>query len=458
MLKTGNLKSKINLFNNAILSITIFLTVISALILTGNGNLLKIVYPVFSVLLGLFLYNKYPNIYVGYVWWLWFLSPFIRRLADWQSQYTHPSPILLTPYLVVLIIVPNLLKKIPQLFLQKDYGLILVFLGILYGLIVSLIQSPVIPVAIKSLEWIVPVLLCFHFYINWRNFPKLFETTLQVFIWGILIMSLYGLIQYLIVPEWDKLWSINDGISSIGIPKPRQIRVWSTMNSPGPFATFMTAGLLLILLDNKIISRFASSIGYLVLLLSLVRTAWLAWLIGFIYLLVFMNYQQRNRLIIACLLLAIVLVPLTGLEQFSNTISSRMATFSDISNDGSAQGRLNIYSFISDSLTVIGKGFATEQSGVVSGDSGLLEVIVKLGFIGNLFYISGLFIMFINLFSIKKSNMLQHRINSIVVASLLQIFLVTAVYDVHGIITWSFLGLGLGCKKYNIRYSTNTYI
>ena len=99
-----------------------------------------------------------------------------------------------------------------------------------------------------SLEWICPVLFGFFLYSRWQNYPKLERLTKQIFLWCVLITGAYGVIQYLVLPEWDQVWlqktiEISENARAFGAPEPLKVRVWSTMNSPGVFAQVMMAGL-----------------------------------------------------------------------------------------------------------------------------------------------------------------------------------------------------------------------
>ena len=72
-----------------------------------------------------------------------------------------------------------------------------------------------------------------------------------------------------------------------GTPEPLGIRVFSTMNSPGPFANVLLAGLLILLTNENFSARpRLRAVGYLsFLLLSLVRSAWIGWFLGLLSLL-----------------------------------------------------------------------------------------------------------------------------------------------------------------------------
>ena len=84
----------------AILSLVLF----SALCLVVHaGGVLRYAFPAGSLAVGTFLYWRYPLLYVGFTWWIWFLAAFVRRLVDVQAGWVDPSPVLLAPFFVTIV-------------------------------------------------------------------------------------------------------------------------------------------------------------------------------------------------------------------------------------------------------------------------------------------------------------------------------------------------------------------
>ena len=81
----------------------------------GAGKLLNPIVPVGAVGVGLLLYLRYPIFYVNFNLWLFIFIPLLRRIADLQSSFTSPSPILLTPFLVSGISIITLYKNLPKM-------------------------------------------------------------------------------------------------------------------------------------------------------------------------------------------------------------------------------------------------------------------------------------------------------------------------------------------------------
>jgi len=97
-----------------------FIYFICVMILIRQADLLYYLYPALALLLGIFLYCRNRPMYLGYTLWIWFLTPLIRRLVDYQIGWHSISFVMLTPYLVTLIAVFTLLKHLPAM-VSKRY-------------------------------------------------------------------------------------------------------------------------------------------------------------------------------------------------------------------------------------------------------------------------------------------------------------------------------------------------
>jgi hypothetical protein len=104
----------------AILGLILF----SALcILVHAGRLLNLAFPLGTFAVGVFLYLRYPILYLGFTWWVWFLTPWVRRLIDYQSGWTDPSPVLLAPSLVTFVTLATFVRHLPNRITRVAYPL-----------------------------------------------------------------------------------------------------------------------------------------------------------------------------------------------------------------------------------------------------------------------------------------------------------------------------------------------
>lgn len=81
-------------------------------------------------------------------------------------------------------------------------------------------------------NYIVPLLLLPYFAVT-KFKPKDIDRLLTAFANIAVLVAIYGIVQYLTVPPWDVFWMKHADMMSIGNPYPLEIRVFSTLNSPG---------------------------------------------------------------------------------------------------------------------------------------------------------------------------------------------------------------------------------
>jgi hypothetical protein len=417
----------------------------------GLGKVLNIIFPAGSLAVGLFLYLRYPILYVGFTWWVFFLTPFIRRVSDFRSGFTEPSPILLAPLLVTMITILTLYRNLPKAHKQGGLPFVISAIGVFYGFLIGLINGLPVPAIISLMSWVSPILFGFHLLVNWRDYPSYRENIQRTFLWGVLVTASYGVYQYLVAPEWDRFWLIQTKLyTSMGKPEPLGLRVWSTMNSPLHFATVMIPGTILLFI-NKTVLRFPGlAIGILSLLLTLVRTAWGGWMVSLVALLGFLKGVVQIRLISLLIVIAILVVPLSTIEPFSQVIQSRVTSLTNVKDDQSAKDRAGLYSImIDDALNeYIGKGNGT----LTPIDSGLIEMILTLGWLGSIPYISGMFLLLYSLFQGSKSSTADSfasATRAIALGFLPMLAGSNVIVGIAGMVFWGFLGLGMAANKYH---------
>jgi hypothetical protein len=419
---------------------------------SSTSKFLFILFPIGSFIVGCKLYFRHPILYAGFVWWLFFLTPLIRRVADFRGgAFTDPGPMLLAPYAAALVCSYTLYSNLPKTREQGSSYFILAITSVAYGCLVGLINSSnPSSVIVALLEWVSPLLFGYHLYIDWRRYPEYCRNLQKVFLWGVLIMGVYGIYQYLVAPEWDSFWLLNapNIQTSAGKPEPLGIRVWSTMNSPGTFGCFMATGLLILFSCKNVLVMPAAGLGVLSFLLSMVRTGWIGFLLGMIYISTSIKPKQQLVFVITIVALATLVIPLATMEPFASTISARVETLSDIANDGSLQERQFLYrALIEDAFkTYIGKGL-----GLSGGfDSAVLVTLFELGWIGSIPYIGSLILLVISIFKSPKAtkDIFASIIRAIIIQSIFYLFAGATMKGAVGMLLWSFLGMGLASRNY----------
>ena len=426
------------------------LLLITALCLAaGLGKVLNIIFPAGSLGVGLFLYLRYPILYVGFTWWVFFLTPFVRRVSDFRSGFTDPSPMLLAPLLVAMITIITFYRNLPKAHEQGGLPFILSAAGVFYGFLVGMINGLPVPAIVSLMTWVSPILFGFHLFVNWRDYPSYRENIQRTFLWGVLVTASYGVYQYLVAPEWDRFWLIQTKLyTSMGKPEPLGLRVWSTMNAPLQFGIVMLAGNILLFIGQGTLRIPGLAVGILSILLTSVRTVWGGLIIALITLIGSLKGGLQIRLIAFVLMIVLCMVPLSTVEPFSQVIQSRITSLSNVKDDQSAKDRANLYGkTLNLALSeVIGKGNGTLQP----IDSGIIELLLTLGWMGAIPYIGGLLLIFYSLFqpSKSKSDPFGSAARAIVVGFLPMLAGSNVIVGISGMVFWGFLGLGMAANKY----------
>ena len=447
------------------LAIIGFALVSTLLVLAGASNLTTIFFPLGAFAVGVLLYVRVPLLYVGFTWWMWFLTPFVRRLSDWRGNvFIEPHPLLITPYLVTLISIYTLIRRFPRARREGGLPFVFSFLAVVYGIAVGFIFRPPISLIINGLDWLVPVIFSFHLFNKWREYPAYRQHLQKVFLWGVLIMGAYGIIQFLFSPPWDAYWiaKADFGPGTTGGTQNLQafsINVWSTMTSNRPFGTVMMAGLILLLVNDSKgkLGLPATLVGYLSFLLARKRTTWASWLVSLLFLITSLKAKTRKRIIISIIIGIIFLLPLSTVEPFSSFIYSRFESFSELETDNSANARLETFEKYSDTafLNVFGQGI-----GGRAYDSGIISTLFDLGWFGTIFYIGGIILLFLNLFSRNKKlfDTFIYASRAVSLSIFMQLPLGRPHIEAQGMVLWGCLGIAVAGQKYYSRESNKKNI
>lgn len=446
------------------LVIGLFIAMTIVLLIAGGigARVLSIAFPLGTFVVAWFLYFRYPTLYVGFVWWIIFLVSFVRRIADFRlGVFTDSSPILLAPYLAIMVSANTLYLNLPKVKERGTLPFLLALASVMYAYCVALLYPgmTLVKATLNLLTWIAPILWGFYAYINWQRYPEYSRVIRRVFVWGALVMGLYGIYQYIVVPEWDKLWLLGSGMdSSSGTPVPYGLRAWSTLNSFGVYADVIATVLLILPSCSSPLVVPAAIAGGLSLLFTSARTGWVAWFAGFLFTTSFLKTNQKIRLIVGLLIISIMMIPVASMEPFSTNISRRFSTFADLENDNSAQVRQMIYQdfFKYKIYNVLGDGLGVHD--IV--DSGPMSLIVDLGWVGTIPYLSGLLLCLITVFrNLKSSSDLFVKSCCGVLLKCLVFFLASrSTAGPQGVLIWGFIGIAMAGRKY-IQYSqTNNLI
>jgi hypothetical protein len=440
-----------------------FAGVFAALLAAGGGGTAQWLFPAAAAALGIFLYVRYPAQYIAFVWWLWFLTPLVRRIADYQSGWHQMSPVMLAPLLVSMFAAITFVQFLPLLRIQAYFPFLLVLLGLVYGYLIGVIRLDPAAATYGFLTWATPVLFGFHVAATWWRYLEYVRVLTSTFISGVVVMGVYGLIQYFHLPAWDVYWMLNAEINSVGLSRDLLVRVFGTMNSPTPSAVAIMAGLILLFTTTTKVSWLAGLPGYTTLLLTLVRSAWLDWSIALSILMIRMNFLKTLKIVLTILILLLCIIPIAFFTPVGDTITRRLSTFQNIENDTSFRARLALYdTFMSSSFSnVIGNGLGSvglstrlanegKLGALGTFDSGIMDIALELGWIGSIIYISGvLWLVINNIFSTTStSDLFVHACRGIFTALLVHLIFLNTLSGSLGMVFWTFIGTALSAASF----------
>jgi hypothetical protein len=443
------------------------LALATAVSLLIGGSIAIITFPLGSLAVGWLLYRRYPLFYCSFTWWLWFVGSLIRRAIDLRCGYITPGPWHFSAGLVTGFSILTLLKHLPRTHKQGGIPFVIAVTSCFYGYLINLINQGFADIdqgTFLLFGWLGPIAFGFHIYIHWRDYPSYRQNIQRTFLWGVLFMGFYGIVQYVFAPPWDsfylKVIRAEANVLSFGDPEPFGIRVFSSMNAPQDFAAVIGTGLILLFCIHGSQKLLATGLGYLSLLLSLARSGWLSWLFGTLVFFSTLKSSLKIRMLIGILMTILIVVPFTTVEPFSEAIGDRIESLSDTDSDGSLRSRQKAFNLLIDHALVSFVGYGLQSpvvpnvkisSTYIIGDNGILVLLFALGWMGALPYmLSLIFLIFqIQIACLKNKDLMLYAAYAIVLAQLSQIFFKSLFSGNFAMILWGFVGLGMSARNYH---------
>jgi hypothetical protein len=428
-------------------------------ILGKQAGLLRFAFPALSVACCAFLLWKSKPLYMGAVLWLWFLTPFLRRMADYQGGWSERSAVLLAPYAAAGIAAFPLLMSFYRLSSRAYLPFICALAGIAYGFAIGIVHFGLYFVFQALLNWIVPIIFGMFVYENRYLYPEFKRVMEKTFLYGVLLTAAYGLYQYFVLPDWDRTWLLNVQMNPFGTIEPMGVRVFSTMNAPTVFGAVMAMGLLLLSNLRGWIRLIAMGLGLLGLILTMSRSSWIALIAGAIFLAIWMELKQLRRMAVAVFACVVAMMILMQIPAINDLVTQRLETFSDPRHDVSFGARVAGHeeAFRTLSGEPFGEGVGspealhpTEGDDEIIGphDSTPLELLYSLGWFGTGIYVVGVAILVLRVFRVESKDVFVLSSKAIMVGFLAESLVNSVLLGVLGFMVWTFATLVIAESEY----------
>ena len=221
-------------------------SVVTLAMLAGlGGRAANIGFAAAAVVTGAFLLQRSPVMYSSFSLWIWFLTPFVRRVLDYRHGWSPTSPALLAPPIVAALSILTLMRHARELRGRLFAPYLLILGALAYGYSIGAINAGIFAASHALLTWLAPLVFGVHLALSWRDYDELKSAIGKTFAVALPVLAFYGVYQFVRIPPWDAQWMINADLKSIGAPLPFLVRVFGTLNTPGPYAAFLLAGILM---------------------------------------------------------------------------------------------------------------------------------------------------------------------------------------------------------------------
>ena len=371
-------------------------------LLGAGGRALVLTFPLGCLLVALLIFVRSPATFLMFTFWVWLLTPFIRRIFDLRYGFHPTSPLLLAPLLVSSVAAITVVRRRMMLRSSAYLPFLVAFVALSYAYFIGVIRQSLISASYDLLTWMAPLLFGLHVALEWRRFPEFRATITSCALWGLLVSATYGLVQWVRPPVWDRVWVVSAEMFSIGAPLPYVIRVFRTLNAPGPFSIMLIFSLLIGLAAPQRWRSVPLALGIVALILTKGRSAWAAFFIGTVVLQIRQPLRALPRQWIVLLGVVLLAAPLLTQPQVLNLISRRAGTVANLQTDRSYKSRIDLTRYALSRMAVnpagTGLGELGGASKLLSGgksavalDSGLLEVYSIMGWIGGTLFMMALF-------------------------------------------------------------------
>ena len=329
---------------------------------------------------------------------------------------------------------------------------------IAYGTALALLDGRFRSSIVDVLKWSIGPLFAVYLLANRDHIPGLRRVFEPCLIASAVVMSLYGVAQFSSPASWDANWVrgvAELGFNSLGTPEPFQLRVFSTMNSPGAFGAILSAAIVLALKRRLPVCLACVAPMLVGLALCQYRSLWVATAFAIVLVAVAPSAGVRRANILALVLAALALASTALSPQIRDAVIERASTLTELEGDESLRRRLEQYRevlehdnlILGDGLAINGASRRLDNRAVVEIDGALIEVYRAMGvFVGSAFMLA-IAALVAGLFRAVPGNGSHIYYDRAIVLALFAQFPIGTVHVGEiGFCAWNFLGFGLAAR------------
>lgn len=428
----------------------------------AGGRAFAPLWAVAAAVTALALVWRNPAGFLAFVISLWFYTPLLRRLLDLHHGFTPTNLALAAPVLASSVGVLTLLRFGKELRGTLFAPALLVIAAVTYGFFVGALRNGLVPAFYAYLTWLSPALVGLHTALHWRRYPEFRQAFLRTLAWGIGPAAAYGVFQFVTMPPWDAYWLVSTDLQSIGRPEPFSVRVFGPMTMPGTFAVVMEVGLLL-LLSAEVRGRLPSLVlGFIGLLISRIRTAWLGFVLGLALQLVTQPVRKLPRNWLTLAFVGLLALPVITIPRIREGITARILSIGEGGTDSSVRSRLMVaraaYTLVLEYAEGAGLGAtgsavtARARGGIRNFENGLLEVFFLFGWPGGLLFflgVGGIVVQGIRLADAQFDSF-ANAVRSGALALLASLLISEIFTGAPGTLFWVLIGFGVSAHAHNL--------
>ena len=350
------------------------------------------------VMIGAGLALSRSSYMVDYVLVVYVFNRGLRRLLDWYAGAFNPlSPVSLAPLVITGLMLLPLLQRIGVLPKSSRTILYCLFGAIGYGFIIGFVRVKF--AAMYSLGEVLAPIAVFGYILVLGANQATKDRWLRTAAWCAIGASAYGWYQYLTIPPWDAFWVTAVGMEGyLGLLEPMKLSVFSTMAERGVLGGFLGFAVVPMILSPK----WRTPVGWVGVLLVISNILLAQTRTGIILAgLSVMIYVMVNRGTgfwqMAIGFGVITAAAWFGMDRMpgGDKLKDRFATIGNIQEDGSFQGRMEIYQYSMTSILLNPIGYGLGATGIsgrintgsqdgesVITDAGYVEIVAQYGWLG----------------------------------------------------------------------------